>query len=63
MVAQLVLSPIAVHNASLANLSLGKVFNITKILNISSIIARVGYRLNFIDSDSAYRFRFVSIPM
>ncbi len=23
---------------------------------------RVGYRLNFIDSDSAYRFRFFSIP-
>ncbi len=26
------------------------------------LVHRVGYRLNFIDSDSAYRFRLFSIP-
>ncbi len=48
-------------DAVLPDIAIKKTKN-KNVVPASSLTTRVGYRLNFIDSDSAYRFRFFSIP-
>ncbi len=55
--------PVLLEYATGSDVSIVVKYDLINFEQISQVVfSRVGYRLNFIDSDSAYRFRLFSIP-